>query len=266
MHITKRWPFSAIVAQRQRKTQNAPLSPCVTADAAPRCCSAWACYRGTRAPADGPVSAAMRARFRRPRRTDPRRLEKEAISQLTDSLKSAWIITRSGGVLAVGGRSDAGRRDDRAVRAGLSGARETRRSRRVRVAGAVEEIETDEIAARFPVEIESARGVTSMALNAERDSFFITPCLAVTSSKNPSKCSCGSTVQDKKRSESFESLKKRVTTHTVVLNIDELMLNPSIVALSSSTLALGRFAPFAIGLISTCSFLSGSSSVTQQSR
>ena len=47
---------------------------------------------------------------------------------------------------------------------------------------------------------------------------------------------------------------------TAVLNMDVLILNPSMVAFNSSTVALGTFAPFAMGLISTCSFRSGSSS------
>jgi|LakMenEpi03Aug12_release.lakeMendotaPanAssembly.Ray.scaffolds.fasta_scaffold1187875_1 hypothetical protein len=48
---------------------------------------------------------------------------------------------------------------------------------------------------------------------------------------------------------------------TAVLNMEVLILNPSMVAFSSSTVALGKLDPLAMGLISTCNFLSGSSSV-----
>jgi hypothetical protein len=48
---------------------------------------------------------------------------------------------------------------------------------------------------------------------------------------------------------------------TTVLNKEVLILNPSMVAFSSSTVALGKLDPLAMGLISTCNFLSGSSSV-----
>lgn len=48
---------------------------------------------------------------------------------------------------------------------------------------------------------------------------------------------------------------------TTVLNMEVLILNPSMVAFSSSTVALGRLDPLVMGLISTCSLRSGSSSV-----
>lgn len=55
-------------------------------------------------------------------------------------------------------------------------------------------------------------------------------------------------------------MRKREQKITAVLNMDVLILKPSIVAFNSSTVALGTFAPLVMGLISTCSFLSGSSS------
>jgi len=56
----------------------------------------------------------------------------------------------------------------------------------------------------------------------------------------------------------FCKLKKKKLT--AVLNMEVLILNPSMVAFSSSTVALGKLDPLVIGLISTCNFLSGSSS------
>ena len=57
----------------------------------------------------------------------------------------------------------------------------------------------------------------------------------------------------------LQTLKENMIT--AVLNMEVLILNPSMVAFSSSTVALGKLDPLAMGLISTCNFLSGSSSV-----
>lgn len=48
--------------------------------------------------------------------------------------------------------------------------------------------------------------------------------------------------------------------------MEVLMLKPSMVAFSSSTVALGAFAPFVMGLISTCNLRSGSSSTRRKKK